>query len=250
MPDKTSKEKNSQLRHTDIQAELSRELEAGLYPVGGSFPREGEVQHRFGVGRHTAREALKTLTDLGYIGRRPKSGTIVLATRPSERFIQSIGTIENLIDFGVRTELQVHSFGFARLHNASFCRLLGVPLDQRWLRISGVRRHGEAATPLCWSEYYLPPAYAFDRIFLDELEGPIFANVLKLHGLQLDHVDQEIGAARLNTASSRLLNAPAESPALTQVRRYFERGGNLLQATINIYPAGRYVVRSRIERQE
>lgn len=239
----------SPLRHADVHAELIRELTAGLYPVGGRFPGEEELQKRFGVGRHTVREALKTLADQGYIDRRRKSGTVVLTTAPAERYVQSVGSIENLFDFGIHTSLRISSFGFVRLRDPRICELLKLPVDQRWLRISGLRLQGDAATPLCLSEFYLPPAFAIERATLDGLVGPIFSAVLKQHSLQLDHVDQEIGATALSAASGALLEAAPGSPALTQMRRYFESGGELIQATLNIYPAGRYLVRSRIERQ-
>ncbi|WP_158215303.1 GntR family transcriptional regulator [Candidimonas nitroreducens] len=235
-------------RHTDIHHTLTCELAAGLFPVGGRFPSEGELQQRFGVGRHTVREALKRLADQGYIDRRTKSGTIVLATQASERYVQSIGTIENLLNFGVDTELRLRSFGFIRLRDPDLCKLLELPTDERWLRVSGIRVQREIAAPLCYSEYYLPPAFAIDRDVLKHLEGPIFAAVLKQYSLQLDHVDQEIGAIALTTAAGALLHAPAGSPGLTQVRRYFESSGSLIQTALNLYPAGRYYIRSRIER--
>lgn len=236
-------------RHADIYTELIGELSAGRFPVGERFPGEVELQGRFGVGRHSVRKALKRLAEEGYIDRRRKSGTVVLTTEPSARYIQSVGSVENLFDFGMRTELRISSFGFVRLRDARMCELLKLPMDDRWLRISGVRIQGETATPLCWSEFYFPPAFAIDRQMLDGLVGPIFSAVLKRHRLQLDHVDQEIGATALSAASSEVLHAPAGSAALTQVRRYFETGGGLMQATMNLYPAGRYFVRSRIERQ-
>ena len=241
--------KQNPLRRAGIHAALIRDLAGGLFAVGARFPGEEELQKRFGVGRHTVREALKMLAAEGYIDRRRKSGTVVLSVAPTVRYIQSLGTIENLFDFGINTKLRIQAFGFVRLRNARICELLKLPIDERWLRIVGVRTQRDTAFPLCWSEFYLPPAYAIDRSKIDQLEGPIYAVVLKHHGVQLDHVEQEIGAAALTASSSNLLHAPSGSPALIQVRRYFERGGDLIQSTINLYPAGRYCVRSTIERQ-
>ncbi|ABE36717.1 UTRA domain protein [Paraburkholderia xenovorans LB400] len=242
-------DKNAPLRHADVHATLTRELADGRFPVGSRFPNEEELQKRFQVGRHTVREALKKLADQGYIDRRRKSGTVVLSNEPAVRYIQLLGTISNLFDFGTHTELKVRSFGFVRLRDPHLCELLKLPPDERWLRIAGVRMQPDNPAPLCWSEYYLPPCYAISREDLDRLVGPIYAQVLKRHGLQLDHVDQEIGSTALRANASALLQVPRGSPALTEVRRYFEGAGALMEATINLYPAGRYVVRSRIERQ-
>lgn len=243
------KTKQHPLRSAGIHAALIREITGGLFAVGARFPGEEELQKRFEVGRHTVREALKMLASEGYIDRRRKSGTVVLSVAPTVRYLQSLGTIENLFDFGMNTKLRVQAFGFVRLRNARICELLKLPIDERWLRIVGVRTQRDTAFPLCWSEFYLPPAYAIERSTIDQLEGPIYAAVLKHHGVQLDHVEQEIGATALTASSSNLLHAPSGSPALIQARRYFEGGGDLIQSTINLYPAGRYCVRSTIERQ-
>ena len=74
--------------------------------MGARFPGEEELQKRFGVGRHTVREALKMLAAEGYIDRRRKSGTVVLSVAPTVRYLQSLGTIENPFDFGVNTKLR------------------------------------------------------------------------------------------------------------------------------------------------
>lgn len=46
-------------RQEAFAAELAEEIAAGKHPKGARFPTELELQQRFQVGRHTAREALK-----------------------------------------------------------------------------------------------------------------------------------------------------------------------------------------------
>jgi len=249
-------DENTPLRHGDLYEALARELMEGRYPVGSRFPSEAELQTRFGVGRHTAREALKALSDDGFIDRRRKSGTIVSATVPQVRYSQTLGKLHNLLDFGVVTALQVDTFSYVRLHDARLCDLLGLPTGQRWLRVAGVRVRRDTGAPVCWCEHYVPPIYGFDREALDALEGPIHEMVAIRYGFEVDHVDQEIGAAPVTAALAGLLHADAESPALVIVRRYHRASSDaasdglktLTQASLNLFPAGRYWVKSRIER--
>lgn len=235
-------------RYLQIRSELIDEIVDGHYPVGSRFPGEEEIQQRFDVGRHTAREALKALSDEGYIDRRKKSGTTVLSLKPTVHFSQLLGTIENLFDFGTSTEFEILEFehvcpgvwGVGALHT--------LQANTEHLRIAGVRwRHGLIA-PLCWSEFFIPAAYAIERSLLTDLYGPIYAKVFSHHGLELDHVEQEIGADTLGRLQADILRAPQGSAALVQTRRYFEANGELIQSTVNIYPAGRYVMQTSIRR--
>jgi DNA-binding GntR family transcriptional regulator len=256
MLDRPIADENTPLRHGDVRMSLARELAEGHYPVGSRFPSETELQARFGIGRHTAREALKTLADEGFIDRRRKSGTIVLTTMPGARYSQPLGSLHNLLDFGFETWLQVHAFAHVRLHDDRLCDLLKVPPGLRWLRVTGVRVRRDTNVPVCWSEHYLPPSYGFERDALDTLEGPIHAMVASRHGFEVDHVDQEIGAGHVTAAVAGLLCAEVASPALLVVRRYHrapsgeakDEMSTLTQAVLNLFPAGRYWVRSRIER--
>src|SRR5690606_17433667 len=109
--------------------------------------------------------------------RRPKSGTIVISTEPAVRYVQPLGTIDNLFDFGITTDLRIEFFGHVRLRDARMCERLRLQPNERWLRIAGLRVLRETNAPLCWSEFYLPTRYALARQELDDLVGPIYAKV-------------------------------------------------------------------------
>lgn len=244
------------LRYADIHAVLRQELSEGVYAVGCRFPSDAELQSRFQVGRHTVREALKALADEGYISRLRRRGTFVLATTLQARYVQFLGTLHDLVDFGVETRLDVQSFGITRLRDAQMCDWLKLPSGQRWLHITGVRKHHETGQPVCWSEFFLPPQYAFKKSQLDGRQRTIHELVARLHGFDIDYIDQEFGATALPGSMAEPLQAAADSAAMLVVRRYHRpavaqnRHGldTLVQATLNVFPAGRYWVRGKVER--
>ena len=82
-----------------IAGDLTDEIAKGHYTVGARFPTEAELRLRFGVGRHTIREALKLLTEQGLIGRRRKTGTFVLSTSPVSPYVHSLRDLKGLLDF-------------------------------------------------------------------------------------------------------------------------------------------------------
>jgi GntR family transcriptional regulator len=68
--------------------------------VGSLLPTELELSERYGVSRHTIRIALRELQDLGLVSRRKKVGTRVEAIAPTSNYLQSITSIEDLVQFG------------------------------------------------------------------------------------------------------------------------------------------------------
>jgi GntR family transcriptional regulator len=77
MPETPSPPRRTTL-HKSLSDELLRMIKNGDYPVGSNLPTENELCARFGVSRHTVREATRRLSDLGLVVRKPRTGTTVV----------------------------------------------------------------------------------------------------------------------------------------------------------------------------
>ena len=86
---------------------LAADLKAGKYAIGAQLPTEREWCEKFGVSRHTSREALRQLEQRGMISRRQGSGSTVLSLAPTVRYEQSIQSIDDLMQQGSASRLQV-----------------------------------------------------------------------------------------------------------------------------------------------
>lgn len=80
----------------DIQATLGQDISDGQYRPGDRLPTEAELSTRFGVNRHTVRQALAALAAAGVVRSRRGAGVFVTA-RPTDyplgrktRFHQSV----------------------------------------------------------------------------------------------------------------------------------------------------------------
>ena len=62
-----------------IAALLRAEIAQGLYPAGSKLPTEAALSSRFGVNRHTVRQALAALADEGLVLARRGAGVFVAA---------------------------------------------------------------------------------------------------------------------------------------------------------------------------
>jgi DNA-binding GntR family transcriptional regulator len=248
------------LRPAALAAQLAREIAARHYPLGSRFPAEQALQNRFGVGRHTVREALKVLSEQGLLGRRRRTGTVVLAHQPVEHYIHSLRDLHGLFDFARDTSLAVQHEGFASAKPARpqpdaapdqppdrFA--LSQPGSGRWFRVAGVRSTRSDGRPLCWSEILIPELFAPDRAALRQGAGALYALVMRQHGLKLSYVEQQISAAPLPPELARLLAAEPGGAALLVRRRYVAHTGATFEVSHNTYPADRYAITSVIRQR-
>lgn len=235
-------------RHGDLAVLLSDEIRSGRFPVGSRFPTEVELQERFGVGRHTVREALKLLAEQGMLGRRRKTGTVVLADRPVAPYVHSLRDLKGLLDFAQNTRLEIRHEGFASIVDGTvggFTDLVGT----RWFRIAGVRSTKADGKPLCWSEILIPEQYTPDREAVHRGREAIYEVVLEQSNLKLDYVEQEVSATELPRQVAKLLDAEVETAALRVSRRYVAHTGATFEISVNLYPSTRYSVRSVIRQR-
>jgi GntR family phosphonate transport system transcriptional regulator len=83
-----------------IAATLRAEVAQGLYPPGGKLPTEAVLAGRFGVNRHTVRQALAALAEEGLVQSRRGAGVFV-AARPTEyRLGRRVRFHQNLLAAG------------------------------------------------------------------------------------------------------------------------------------------------------
>lgn len=248
IPRASSKSSQSQPRHADLSDELASAIASGAFPVGERFPTEFDLQERFGVGRHTVREALKTLTDQGLLVRKRKVGTTVVVDRPQTKYSHLIRDIRGLLDFSGDTLFTVAHIGMVIPAAATLGDYFAELGDSRWLRIAGTRYAKNDNMPLSWSEIFIPEQFPLDRKKVLEAQ-PIYEYCQAEHGLKLDHVEQEIRGGILPAKISQLLGADKDGASLIVVRRYFDQIGRIFEVSLNVYAADRYSVKSVIRQK-
>jgi DNA-binding GntR family transcriptional regulator len=239
----------AQINHATLAGLLADEIGSGAYSVGDRYPTELELQQRFGIGRHTVREALKALTEKGLLGRRRKTGTVILSKKPVSEQVHSIRNIHGLLDFAVNTIFVAKYEGFvSNLSQAVIGFDEGV--GERWYRIAGLRSWRNQARSLCWSEIIVPEEYATDRKSMRTDERPIYEHVMQAHKLKLGYVEQDISAVELPEWMAVMLDAKPYSPALLLKRRYVATSGTTFEVSHNYYPNDRYRVRNVMRQRE
>jgi DNA-binding GntR family transcriptional regulator len=230
--------------YASLAQALMRDIAQKRYPVGSLLPTEDAIASRYGVSRHTVRQALRELKEEGVISSHAGIGTRVRAPSQSPRVFGGINTIGDLLQFAESTEMRV----LARkeiVADAAFAAEHECKPGQVWLEVTLLRKVADQKRPLAHVRAYVRPEFA-DAVNRDKIfTRPLYAHIEEHYGLRVIEVQQEITAVNLDPEIARSLKAADGQAAMRITRYFYDRSGNTVEISIGHYPSGLYTQRSR-----
>jgi DNA-binding GntR family transcriptional regulator len=175
-------------RYRQLAETLRAAIARGDYAVGSQLPPELELAQTHGVSRHTARDAIRLLTEAGLIARRRGAGTTVIAAASPSAYVQPLGGVEDLMQYAQTARLKVLAQKERRLGPDEGARI-GGDVEQVWLVIDGLRI--AEALPLALSRIYVPQPFTGVAGELGEGRS-VHALLDERFGVAAGRIDQEI----------------------------------------------------------
>ena len=234
-------------RYQRVADDLTKHIGTGKYPVGGYLPTEMELCRKYGISRHTVREALRQLRDAGLISRRRRIGTDVVARMPKATYRQPTNSIGDLLQYAEETQLSILETK-PIVCDAALAELLECREGAKWLRVNSLRAVPGDARPVCMTTAYLDLRLPNLEQNLEALSGPISAMLERVYGIQIARIEQSIQAVRLGKRQAKLLRAVDGGPALRAIRRYYDPNGRLVELSNAIHPGERFTYVTSLER--
>jgi DNA-binding GntR family transcriptional regulator len=235
-------------RYIQVGDELRERIEAGAYPVGAFLPPELELCEEFGISRHTAREALRRLTDAGYIQRRQGSGSQVVADHAPAAYVHSMRSLGELFQYAADTEFRVGSVALRR-PDGEFAEDLGGAAQEDWLITEGLRSEPATSRPICFSHVFVHRRFAEIGPDLPHLKGAIYAHVEDRFGVEVAEVEQAIRVVPMPAHAAHALHERRGAPAARVRRRYTDGDGHLLLASVNFHCSDSFNYSMRLRRE-
>jgi len=232
----------------NIAAKLRREITTGHFPIGSQIPTEDELCALFKASRYSVREALRSLTDEGLIARRPRVGSVVTSSTPAERFVQSVPTMQKLLNYPSGTIRTTIGTGYVKA-SRELAKLLKCGIGDRWFRIRALRYALGSATPLCYTDIYIRPKYAKIMNHPQHKEILVSDQIKEMFGVVTDKTTIEISASHVKASIASILSVEPKSPALVVVRRYTDINMEDYEVSIAVHPANRYTYAFEYQRQ-
>ncbi|PZO01368.1 MAG: GntR family transcriptional regulator [Alphaproteobacteria bacterium] len=225
-------------RYRQLADTLRAAIARGDYPVGGQLPPELELAQTHAVSRHTARDAIRLLTEAGLIERRRGAGTTVIAAASPQAYVQPLGGVDELLQYAHTARLKLLAQEERRLTDEE-ARRIGGDTDRPWLVVDGLRIAD--ALPLALSRIYVPqPSLAAGQ--------SVHALLDERFGTAAGRIDQEITAEILSAVDAKTLKADSGSAALRTLRRYHDDDA-LILASDSLHPGGRFVYAMHYRRE-
>jgi len=247
LSEKKAEKAGQRTRYQQVAEALLADIRSGRLPVGCTLPGELELVEQFGVSRHTVREALRRLEELGLIGRRQGRGTVVQARQSAPAYVQSVRSPAELLQYPEDARLALVSSAQVRT-GRRLARLLRCPVGTEWMQLSCIRRFRESKLEVCWVDVYVLPEFAGIRELIGRRSQPVFELIEERFGERIESVDVDIMARLVPPAIAGALGVEPGTPSLTVVRRYHGAGKRLLEASVAEHPGERYTYSLQLRR--
>ena len=243
-----SLEKTRGPRYLEMASSLRKAIETGTYRVGSQLPTESELGLQYSVSRFTVRAALSYLQRKGYLSRKPKIGTVVIAKNNQLKYSISGGSIADLLKFVDVTlvrPLQTKDV----VSDSTLSSDLQCDENDVWIKVSTYRVSSRTKLPISWTEYYLRPEFRSVVTKIGLKPGPVYSLIEKAHGESITQIAQDIGACLLPKEMAGILDSPAGGPALRVIHRFCGKDNRTLYATVSVYPADRFRYVQKLRRE-
>lgn len=238
-----------QPHYVRLAQSLLRDIETGRYPVGSLLPTEIELTRHFNMSRHTVREAMRRLQQLGVVTRQQGIGTRVKAAATATRYVHKVDSIADLFQYVRDARLVIDRRDDVTADEA-LAGKLGCREGHRWIRLTGVRHIKGSNSALCFTEVYISYEYAAVAESVGRTQMPIYKLIEQKFGVQIVEVRQQIRAVALCSAIARTVEAKPNTPGLSIVRHYVSSEERVVEIAFNTYPADRFTYSERLRRDQ
>lgn len=211
---------------------LQTEIGQGRYQLGSAIPSEADLRARFGVGRHTVREAVRRLEQAGLVEKRQGAATRVIALQLKSTFVHSVRSLAEVIQFTRETQLEVAESALVALRGMD-AELVGAAPGSRWLRLRGVRRAVEQNDVIGHSTVFVHARFSAVLADIRVPSGPLYALIEARTGEVVQEAEQAISAGAITADAARVLGLSSGETAIRVTRRYFDMSGGIMLASRN-----------------
>ena len=228
-----------------IQQHLLGQIRSGALKPGEPVPSEQEISANLRISRMTARQALKSLCDLGVTYSRRGKGTFVSEMKLERNFRQALSFSEEMQARGSRPGSRVVSFEVtdAAPDAAEALRLSN---GEKVVSLRRVRLADSVPMGIEWSR--LPLGLCPDLVRSFDPRGSLYHALQERYGIRIAVTEEVVEASVAGAEESRLLGMRKGAPIFAFTRTSYVRGGQPVEYVKSTYRGDRYKLVNRLTR--
>jgi GntR family transcriptional regulator len=209
-------------KYSQIVDRILSDIRAGTYGIGDMLPAEHRLMDAYSVSRHTVRQALQSLKQIGVIEARQGKGSIVIATATDAALVERIQSIEALIEMGGDLNRRLLSKRKIAA-DAVLAEAFDTQVGREFIEFHLLRYLAKnPEVPIAYLKAWIDPLFEPITAMVED-DGRTMVELMKVH------YDREIGSIRQTVTAWSLdeivaghLDRPAGEAALQVERRYYE----------------------------
>jgi GntR family transcriptional regulator len=228
-----------------IQQRLMEEIRSGLLRQNDPLPPVREIAARFHVSQMTARQAIRSLCDLGVIYSRQGKGTFISRTKLEKDFRQVLSFTEEMRMRGVRPASRLLSF---RLQNpgGEIRKSLELRANEKVFRLRRLRLAD--GVPMGIECSSLPAQLCPNLLHTFNPDSSLYQALAEFYGIQLMTASEAVEVGRATAEEARLLRIAPKSPVFLITRLSFLENGRPAEHVRSTYRGDRYKIVNRLTR--
>lgn len=212
-------------KYQQIVNQLLADIKRGSYAVGATLPTENRLVTAHGVSRHTVRQAMQELKQMGVVEAQQGKGTIVIANGHTAAFVEKIPSLESIVDMGAqlnRKLLQKRLVGA----DSALAEAFGCDPGREFLEIDFIRSlQQDPVVPTVFLRVWIDPLFRKISDYLEFDSGTTrdaIVDVMKEQfQIETKAIRQTVSACSLNEQAASVLDLPAGTSALKIERKYY-----------------------------
>ncbi|WP_156909499.1 GntR family transcriptional regulator [Ottowia thiooxydans] len=235
--------------YVELTETLQRQIASGEYPVGSTLPPEMTLCEIHSVSRFTARAALAALQRQGLVSRRPRIGSVVMASNPQGSYSVQTNSASDILRFTSTSDLHLVSTEDV-VADTMLARELGGEVGELWIKVSTFRDSPDTKVVASWTDFYLRPEHRSVVPLIGNKRGSVWQFLSELQQRPIDRIEQTVEACKLPKEAAVVLGVAPKSPALRAVYRLYAEGlSEVYYVAISLYPEGRFKLSQTLRRE-
>lgn len=230
-----------------VVEKLRQEITQGMHPVGQNLPTEAELSARFGLSRHTIREALRELRLAGLVTSRRGSGTTVARQGGGQYYLHENGSLEDILQYVTSARWEYTTE--VEAIDAERAEMLESTEGQRWMRLEGCRFSGTDPKPVYWTQAYIHSDFAGVARVHDRRSVPFYELMEDMYGVSIGGVEQVIRGRKVPAEVATLLGLRKGTTVIEMVRSYRLTDGRLVEVSTNLHPIDGFSLAMKLSRR-
>jgi GntR family transcriptional regulator len=226
-----------------IQQSLLGDIRTGVLKPGQPVPSELEISAMLRVSRMTARQALKSLCDMGVVFSERGKGTFVSPLRLEKNLRQVVSFTDEMKARGLRPSSTLLSFETISPRR-EVSAALRLSSKHRVFCIKRIRNAD--SMPMGIECSYLPEhLYADLRAEFDPTTS-LYRTLADVYGVHIHLAEEVAEASSVDARQAALLKVKTGSPIFIFTRTSYVRSGQPVEYVRSVYRGDRYKIVNRL----